>query len=54
MYAHQEPAYSSRPLRFALPQSEEARRSCIVLPLFDQMTDDDQQEVAQNLQQVCC
>ncbi|WP_225771446.1 DegT/DnrJ/EryC1/StrS aminotransferase family protein [Inquilinus sp. Marseille-Q2685] len=38
MCAHLEPAYADQPLRFPLPNSEQARDRCILLPLFPQMT----------------
>jgi perosamine synthetase len=51
MCAHLEPAYSGLPLPFALPESERARNTCILLPLFHQMTDEEQQTVARVLEQ---
>lgn len=46
MCAHMEPAYAGRAaLRFPLPHSEKARDRCILLPLYPQMTDDDQERV---------
>jgi dTDP-4-amino-4,6-dideoxygalactose transaminase len=45
MCAHLEPAYIREPLRFPLPHSEEARDRCILLPLYPQMTEGDQQQV---------
>lgn len=45
MCAHLEPAYAGRPLCFPLPHSEEARDHCVLLPLYPQMTEDDQDRV---------
>lgn len=49
MCAHLEPAYAGRPLRFPLPHSEESRDHCILLPLYPQMTEDDQEQVVSAL-----
>lgn len=46
MCAHREAGYAERPSRFALPHSERAQDTCLVLPLFDQMTAADQDAVA--------
>lgn len=51
MCAHLEPAYARRSLRFPLPHSEEARDRCILLPLYPQMTEGDQEQVAASLKQ---
>jgi dTDP-4-amino-4,6-dideoxygalactose transaminase len=45
MCAHLEPAYRDLPLRFHLPESEQARDRCILLPLFAGMTAVMQEEV---------
>jgi dTDP-4-amino-4,6-dideoxygalactose transaminase len=45
MCAHLEGAYSDLPLRFPLPHSERARDECILLPLYPQLTHDDQDRV---------
>jgi dTDP-4-amino-4,6-dideoxygalactose transaminase len=45
MCAHREPAYGGLPLRFSLPVSEMLQDRSIILPLFPQMTDHQQQRV---------
>lgn len=49
MCAHREDVYASQPLRMSLPESEAAQDHAIVLPLYSQMTDEDQQKVASTL-----
>ena len=49
MNAHQEPAYADAPRRFALTQSEEARDSVVLLPLFADMTEEQQSTVIDHL-----
>ncbi|MER8564441.1 DegT/DnrJ/EryC1/StrS family aminotransferase [Mesorhizobium sp. M0924] len=49
MCAHREDVYASRPLRMSLLESEAAQDHTIVLPLYPQMTDEDQQKVASTL-----
>lgn len=51
MCAHREDVYASQPLRMSLPESEAAQDHAIVLPLYPQMTDEDQQKVASTLVQ---
>lgn len=46
MCAHREDVYASHPLRMPLRESEAAQDHAIVLPLYPQMTDEDQQKVA--------
>ena len=46
MCAHLEGAYAARPLRLPLPRSECARDGCILLPLFSQMSNIDQERVS--------
>ena len=53
MCSHREPAYSDTPLRFALPHSEAAQDSCIILPLYPQMTAVDQEQVVATLRKAC-
>lgn len=53
MCAHREPAYAQAPVRFALPHSEAAQDECILLPLFPQMSEAQQQKVATSLRQAC-
>ena len=49
MCAHMEDAHGSRPLRFPLPHSETARDGCVILPLFPDMTEDEQRQVVDSL-----
>ena len=49
MCAHREDVYASQSLRMRLPESEAAQDHAIVLPLYSQMTDEDQQKVASTL-----
>jgi len=49
MCSHREPAYQDRPLRFSLPNSEHAQDRGILLPLFQGMTSDEQNRVAEAL-----
>jgi perosamine synthetase len=53
MCSHREEAYRDLPLRQPLPQSEDAQEHCILLPLYHQMTDADQAQVAAALRQAC-
>jgi dTDP-4-amino-4,6-dideoxygalactose transaminase len=53
MCSHREPAYRDSPLRWSLPNSEEAQDRCMVLPMYPQMTDDDVTKVAHALEQAC-
>jgi perosamine synthetase len=50
MCSHREPAYADHALRFSLKHSERAQDHCVLLPLFPQMTVDDQDAVASALQ----
>jgi perosamine synthetase len=52
MCSHREEAYEKLPLRHPLQQSERAQDECILLPLFPQMTLDEQQQVASALHAV--
>lgn len=45
MCSHREEVYSSAPLRMPLPRSEAAQDHAIVLPLYPQMSDEDQVQV---------
>src|SRR5690606_15744922 len=45
MCSHREPAYADHSPRYALAHSEQAQDECMLLPLFHQMTDDDQRQV---------
>jgi dTDP-4-amino-4,6-dideoxygalactose transaminase len=51
MCAHLEPAYAGLEPRFPLPESERARDRCILLPLFHQMTEDQQDQVVRALRE---
>jgi perosamine synthetase len=43
---HREPAYSGQELRVALPESARAQDECVMLPLYPQLTDEEQDRVA--------
>ncbi len=49
MCIHREKSYRDLPLRFDLPHSEAAQDSCILLPLFAQMTDEEAELVVRAL-----
>jgi dTDP-4-amino-4,6-dideoxygalactose transaminase len=49
MCSHREPAYRSEYAGTHLPHSERAQDTCILLPLFHQMSADEQQQVAHAL-----
>ena len=49
MCSHREPAYKGLALRHALSHSEHAQDECILLPLYPQMTADEQQRVVSAL-----
>jgi perosamine synthetase len=53
MCSHREEAYADLPLPFALHRSEAAQDRCVLLPLFTQMTLDEQQQVANELARAC-
>jgi perosamine synthetase len=52
MCAHREKPYEGT-CRFDLSESEKAQDHCILLPLFPQMTDDEQNYVAETLKSAC-
>jgi perosamine synthetase len=52
MCAHREAPYADIPLPLSLP-SERAQDRCIILPLYPQMTEDDQRRVADALREAC-
>jgi len=54
MCAHREAAYQQQPWRSEepLPQSERAQDECILLPLYHQLTDDEQASIAAELRAV--
>ena len=53
MCTHREPSYEGSAAPGALPHSEQAQEHCIILPLYPQMTRDDQQQVADALRRAC-
>jgi perosamine synthetase len=53
MCAHLEPACADLPLRFALPESEEARDRCILLPMHHDLSEEDLAYVAESLRTAC-
>jgi dTDP-4-amino-4,6-dideoxygalactose transaminase len=52
MCAHREPPYADVPHQ-PLPQSEAAQDHCILLPLYPQMTSEEQQQVTAAVREVC-
>lgn len=53
MCSHREPAYVSAPRRESLSVSEGAQDRCILLPLYPQMTPEEQQHVVDALARAC-
>jgi perosamine synthetase len=53
MCSHREPAYRDAGLRFTMHHSEKVQDKCILLPLFPQMSHDDQQFVVRSLRRAC-
>jgi perosamine synthetase len=53
MCSPREAAWAGLPLSHSLRRSESAQDRCILLPLFSQMTDDEQDRVATSLRQAC-
>jgi perosamine synthetase len=53
MCSHREPAYAELALRYPLPVSEAAQDDCVLLPLFDSLTDQEQRFVVGALRQAC-
>ena len=53
MCTHREPSYAASAGTHGLPHSEDAQDHCIILPLYPQMTRDEQQQVADALQRAC-
>lgn len=49
MCAHREAAYSDQPPRCPLPHSEAAQDRCVLIPLYPQMTDLEQEKVVEAL-----
>lgn len=52
MCAHREPAYRGLPLRFPLPVSEMLQDRSIILPLYPEMTEEEQERVISALREV--
>jgi perosamine synthetase len=53
MCSHREPAYREAQLRHRLTQSEAAQDHCVLLPLYSQMTPQEQQSVVRSLRVAC-
>jgi perosamine synthetase len=53
MCSHREPAYADVLLRWPLPESERAQDHSIILPLYHQMSEDDQDYVVERLREAC-
>ena len=53
MCIHREPAYADLDLRWPLPESEAAQEGAIILPLFPQMTEAEQDRVVETLRDAC-
>ncbi len=53
MCSHREPAMHDIPVRHPLPHSEQAQDRCILLPLFGQLTSQEQQHIATTLRFAC-
>jgi dTDP-4-amino-4,6-dideoxygalactose transaminase len=54
MCSHREAVYAANARDYRLPHSEAAQDRCIILPLYPQMTQQEQVQVAQALQRACC
>lgn len=53
MCSHREQAYAGFEQRFPLLESERAQDQCVLLPLYPQMTEQEQDEVVSALKQAC-
>ena len=53
MCAHREGAYAAYPVRHSLSRSESAQDHCIILPLYHQLSNEDQQFVVRALVEAC-
>ena len=53
MCSHREPAYAQLAPHHSLVESEHAQKQCVLLPLFPQMTEDEQLQVVDSLRQAC-
>ena len=53
MCAHRERPYAGSPRRHSLVESERAQDGCIILPLYPQMSDGEQERVVDALAAAC-
>lgn len=53
MCAHREKAYGANPPRHDLSESERAQDQCILIPLYSQLAEDDQDYVVETLKAAC-
>ena len=53
MCAHLEPAYANIKLPMRLCHSEQAQNKCILLPLFPDLTEEEQQHIVSTLRRAC-
>ena len=53
MCSHREPAYRDRALRYDLKHSEQAQDRRVLLPLYPQMTREEQERVTSALREAC-
>jgi len=53
MCAHREGTYADAPRTWPLAESEQAQNHCIILPLFHQLTEEDQNYVVEKLRDAC-
>jgi dTDP-4-amino-4,6-dideoxygalactose transaminase len=53
MCAHREPAYADQPRPHSLRESERAQDECVLLPLYPQMADEEQELVVEVLRDAC-
>jgi perosamine synthetase len=53
MCSHREAVYANAPQRLPLPHSEAAQDQCIILPLYPQMTQAEQEQVVTVLKKAC-
>jgi perosamine synthetase len=53
MCSHREPVYAATSGRQPLPHSEAAQEQCIILPLYPQMTPQEQEQVVDALKRAC-
>ena len=52
MCVHREPAYAHIPLQRSLAESEQAQDHCILLPLYHQLTEEEQDYVVERLREI--